>query len=154
MRGRYALKTYAKEIALCNGGVSLGDRSLEFYPTYYWEDDILMKVDRAAMMLYSESCAVLLDNDLVEGCRRRLPCRFKYRNGTRKYLQKKTKVTLLLREVLTRGKKGFGIPTVRWLRTMPDIGFSREGPNPIDGEAIERRWAKHRGGGPTSELAI
>jgi asparagine synthase (glutamine-hydrolysing) len=104
-----------------------------------------MKVDRAAMMECLESCAVLLDNDLVECCRR-LPCRFKYRNGTRKYLLKQTKVPLLLREVLTRGKKGFGIPTVRWLRTMPVLGFSREGPNLIDVEAIERRWAKHRGG--------
>ena len=64
------------------------------------------------MMVSLESRAVFLDNDLVEFCRR-LPYRFKYRNGTRKYLLRKALAPLLPREVLMRRKKGFGIPMSR-----------------------------------------
>lgn len=136
---------YDEAIALWNSGGSLGDRTLEFYTNYYLQDDILMKVDRAAMMVSLEARAVFLDNDLVEFCRR-LPYRFKYRNGTRKFLLRKALAPLLPSEVLTRRKKGFGIPTAKWLRAMPDLRPSRDGPDFIDAEPIERRWAEHRCG--------
>ena len=144
---------YEEAIALWHGGSSLGDRSLEFYTTYYLQDDILMKVDRASMMVSLESRAAFLDNDLVEFCRR-LPYHFKYRNGTGKYLLRKALAPLLPREVLMRRKKGFGIPTSRWLRTMPDLEFSKDDPNLIDVAPIERRWAEHRGGRADHRMAL
>ena len=85
---------YEEAIALWNSGESIGDQTLEFYTNYYLQDDILMKVDRAAMMVSLESRAVFLDNDLVEFCRC-LPYRFKYRYGVRKYLLKKALAPLL-----------------------------------------------------------
>src|SRR5205823_7640564 len=63
------------------------DRALEFFTTFYLQDDILTKVDRAAMMVSLETRAVFLDNDLVEFCRH-LPNRFKLRNVEGKYLLK------------------------------------------------------------------
>jgi asparagine synthase (glutamine-hydrolysing) len=144
---------YDEAISLWSGGGSLGDRTLEFYTNLYLQDDILMKVDRAAMMISLESRAVFLDNDLVEFCRR-LPYRFKYRNGTRKYLLKKALAPLLPSEVLTRRKKGFGIPIANWLRGMPDFGPTEQRLDVIHTAPIERWWAEHRGGRADHRLAL
>ncbi|MGH7191783.1 MAG: asparagine synthetase B family protein, partial [Acetobacteraceae bacterium] len=81
------------------------DRSLEFYTNFYLPDDILFKVDRATMLNSLESRAVFLDNDLVEFCRR-LPGRFKYRNGERKYLLKRALRGIVPAVALARPKKG------------------------------------------------
>lgn len=136
---------YEEAIALWGGGGNLGDRTLEFYTTYYLQDDILMKVDRAAMMVSLESRAVFLDNDLVEFCRH-LPYRFKYRNGTRKYLLKKALAPLLSKDVLSRRKKGFGIPLAKWLRVMPEIDLPRIQLDGFFADPIDRRWSEHRAG--------
>ena len=95
------------------------DRTLEFYTNFYLPDDILAKVDRAAMMASLESRAVFLDPDLVEFCRR-LPNRFKFRNGERKWLLRRAFAELLPKTVLGRRKKGFGIPLASWLRDWPE----------------------------------
>ncbi len=94
------------------------DRSLEFFTRFYLTDDILTKVDRAAMMCSLETRAVFLDNDLVDFCRR-LPHRFKLRGGERKYLLKKAARRLLPSSIVDRKKKGFGIPLAKWLRETP-----------------------------------
>ena len=143
---------YEEAITMWNGGGNIGDRTLEFYTNYYLQDNILTKVDRAAMMVSLESRAVFLDNDLVEFCRR-LPYRFKYRNGTRKYLLRKALAPLLPSDVLGRRKKGFGIPVAKWLRVMPDFGTA-EGLDFIQAAPIERRWLEHRGGRADHRLAL
>ena len=61
---------------------------------------------------------MFLDNDLVEFCRR-LPNRFKLRNGERKYLLKQVARRLLPSAIIDRKKKGFGIPLGKWLREVP-----------------------------------
>ena len=83
-----AEELYSEAIALWSsggGGKSDIERTLEFYTNFYLQDDILTKVDRASMMCSLELRAVFLDNDLVDFCQR-LPTRFKYRKGQRKYL--------------------------------------------------------------------
>jgi asparagine synthase (glutamine-hydrolysing) len=136
---------YEEAIALWNSGGNLGDRTLEFYTNYYLQDDILMKVDRAAMMVSLESRAVFLDNDLVEFCRR-LPYRFKYRNGARKYLLKRALAPLLPKVVLSRQKKGFGIPLTKWLKLIPTAGIPRAYLDGICAAPIDRRWNEHKAG--------
>ena len=123
---------------------SLVDRTLEFYTTFYLTDNILTKVDRASMMSSLESRAVFLDNDLVAFCQR-LPPRFKYRNGTRKYLLKRALERDLPAEILRRPKKGFGIPLAKWLRSEPAVLPL----DPVPGIRIERvrqAWIEHREG--------
>ena len=125
-------------------GRDLVDRSLEFYTNFYLQDDILFKVDRAAMLNSLESRAVFLDNDLVAFCRR-LPHRFKYRHGERKYLLKRALRGIIPDEVIERRKKGFGIPLASWLRTVPAIPPMR----PLPGlrlERVARAWQDHRAG--------
>lgn len=124
--------------------LSLVERTLEFYTRFYLQDDILAKTDRASMMCGLESRAVFLDNDLVEFCRR-LPQSFKLRNGRRKYLLKKALEGILPDDILSRRKKGFGVPTAKWLRSMPKTPPLA----PIAGmrmDRVEQAWREHRAG--------
>jgi asparagine synthase (glutamine-hydrolysing) len=122
----------------------IADRALEFFTRFYLQDDILMKSDRAAMMNSLETRAVFLDNNLVEFCRR-LPNRFKFRNGQRKYLLKKVAERLLPGEIVNRKKKGFGIPLAKWLRENP----APRSLGPLAGSRAEfatRAFEQHRAG--------
>jgi asparagine synthase (glutamine-hydrolysing) len=120
------------------------DRLMEYFTRFYLQDDILVKSDRAAMMHSLETRAVFLDNDLVDFSRR-LPRRFKYRNGRRKYLLRRAAETMLPHSIIERPKKGFGIPLAAWLRTIP-----AEPPlDPIAGLSSDwarKAWAEHRAG--------
>lgn len=128
------------------------DRAMEFFTQFYLQDDILTKVDRAAMMNSLESRAVFLDNDLVDFCRR-LPNRFKFRNGERKYLLKKVAARRLPKDIVERRKKGFGIPLAKWLRTVPEKPPSE----PIRGTRpgfAQSAWDDHRAGRRDNRLFL
>jgi asparagine synthase (glutamine-hydrolysing) len=118
------------------------DRLLQFFTIFYLQDDILTKVDRASMMSSLETRAIFLDNDLVDFCRR-LPHRFKYRDGQRKFLLKKALEPLLPASIIRRQKKGFGIPLADWMRHMPkSIPLA-----PVTGmrlKWVEQAWQDHR----------
>lgn len=135
-----------------NDQLSLVDRSLEFYTTFYLQDGILNKVDRASMLCSLEARAPFLDNDLVDFCRR-LPHRFKLHRGQRKYLLKKAMKGLLPDEILSRPKKGFGIPTAAWLMSMP----SQPPLEPIPRMRMDRvaqSWRDHRSGAADNRLFL
>lgn len=100
-----------------------------FFACLYLGNDILVKSDRASMQVSLETRAVFLDNDLVDFCRR-LPMRFKYRHGGRKWLLKKALEPWLPPDILHQPKKGFGIPLNRWLRSLPAPAASVPGLKP------------------------
>jgi asparagine synthase (glutamine-hydrolysing) len=132
-------------------GLEPVDRALEYFTHHYLQDDILAKVDRAAMMNSLEARSVFLDNDLVGFCER-LPHQLKFRRGERKYLLKKAARGLLPDAIIHRPKKGFGMPLARWLRATPE-------PRPlaipgIRPAPIQRRWAEHRRGGDDHRLLL
>ena len=131
---------------------NLLDRTLEFYTRVYLQDDILTKVDRAAMMVSLESRAVFLDNDLVDFCQR-LPNSLKYRRGQRKYLLKKAFEGVLPADLLNRPKKGFGIPTARWLQQLPEPCDQPLSPA-VRQNWIERRRSEHRNGKADHRLLL
>jgi asparagine synthase (glutamine-hydrolysing) len=128
------------------------DRSLEFFTRFYLQDNILTKVDRAAMMCSLETRAVFLDNDFVDFCRR-LPARFKLRNGERKYLLKKVARSLLPSSIVERKKKGFGIPLAKWLHEIPTIPPLEHLSGVRTGYA-KRRFSEHRGGNADHRLFL
>jgi asparagine synthase (glutamine-hydrolysing) len=121
------------------------ERSLEFYARFYLQDGVLAKVDRASMAVALEVRAPFLDNDLVEFARR-LPLRFKYRNGTTKYLLKRALRGIVPDAILARRKQGFAVPIGAWFKKAPageDGNLAVPGMRP---EALQRAWREHRNG--------
>jgi asparagine synthase (glutamine-hydrolysing) len=144
---------YSEALDLWNrgGSLSLTDRTLEFYTNFYLPDDILAKVDRAAMMCSLEARAVFLDNDVAEFCRR-LPSRFKIRGRKRKFLLKKAMEGILPADIIGRAKKGFGIPAAQWLRAMGEAPLA-----PVTGmrmNRMARAWDEHRAGRADHRLLL
>ena len=91
------------------------ERILYLSMKLYLQDDILVKVDRAAMANGLEVRCPLLDQEFVEfACK--LPTKYKLKGLKTKYLLKKAARGILPDEIIDRRKKGFGIPIARWLR--------------------------------------
>ena len=105
------------------------DHALQFFTSFYLTDDILVKSDRASMMVSLESRAVFLDNDIVDFCQR-LPNQFKFKDGISKYILKKALINWLPKNIIERKKKGFGIPINLWLRSYQPPSFNIIGLDP------------------------
>jgi asparagine synthase (glutamine-hydrolysing) len=127
------------------------DRTLEFFTVLYLQNDILVKVDRASMLASLEVRAPFLDRALVDFARR-LPHRFKFRNGERKYLLKRALSGIVPDRILRRPKKGFGIPLAKWLRDLPPPAAPHRGV--ADAAWLERRWERHRAGAEDCRFAL
>jgi asparagine synthase (glutamine-hydrolysing) len=81
----------------------------------YLVDDILVKVDRASMANSLEVRCPLLDHKLMELIAQ-IPSGLKLNNGQGKYIFKRALERVLPNDVLTRKKKGFGMPVAEWFR--------------------------------------
>lgn len=119
------------------------DKTLEFYTKLYLQDNILTKTDRASMMVSLEARAPFLDRDLVDFARK-IPHQYKLRNGETKFLLKRAFAPLLPKRILSRKKKGFGIPLSKWLREMPDTARPRTLPF-MNEQWLMSRWKDHCG---------
>ncbi len=83
--------------------------------TGYLRDDILVKVDRAAMAVSLETRAPFIDHRVVEFAAR-LPYDVKMRGGTTKWILRELLHRHVPRALVDRPKMGFGIPLHVWLR--------------------------------------
>lgn len=81
---------------------------------FYLAEDILTKVDRAAMSVSLETRAPFLDPRIGRFAAS-IPTRFKIRGSKGKIILKEAVRSFLPREILERPKKGFGIPVAGWL---------------------------------------
>ena len=82
---------------------------------FYMAEDILTKVDRASMAVSLETRAPFLDPRVGQFAAS-LPLDYKLRGNKGKYILKKAVKDLLPKTILTRSKKGFGIPIAEWLK--------------------------------------
>jgi asparagine synthase (glutamine-hydrolysing) len=81
----------------------------------YLSDDILVKVDRAAMNVSLETRMPFLDPEVIE-LAWRLPLDFKIRGGETKWILRQVLYRHVPPALIERPKMGFGIPLGAWLR--------------------------------------
>ena len=134
------------------GGISERDieqRMMFLDGLTYLPDDLLVKVDRAAMGTSLETRIPFLDHRVVE-LAWRLPLEMKIKSGVGKKPIRKILENHLPRELFDRPKMGFAIPVGDWLRgslrdwaedllSEKQLGDS----NVFDVSKIRRVWARH-----------
>ena len=118
----------------------------------YLANDILVKVDRAAMSVSLETRVPLLDPKLVEFAWR-LPLKFKIRGTTTKWLLRQVLYRHVPRELIERPKMGFGVPLDGWMRgplrdwveALIDERSLREG-GFFHPKIVRKAWQEHLAG--------
>jgi asparagine synthase (glutamine-hydrolysing) len=118
----------------------------------YLANDILAKVDRAAMAVSLETRVPLLDPEIVEFAWR-LPLGLKVRGRSTKWLLRQVLFRHVPPQLIERPKMGFGVPLDSWMRgplrdwvealiderRLRDEGFFHP-------QVIRKAWHEHLGG--------
>lgn len=119
---------------------------------FYLPDDVLVKVDRAAMAVSLETRVPLLDSELAR-LAWRIPSAIHFADGRGKWLLRELLARFVPRDAFERPKQGFAVPVARWLRTdlktwaqdlLSTERLRRQGI--LEPALVARRWQQHLDG--------
>jgi asparagine synthase (glutamine-hydrolysing) len=115
----------------------------------YLPDDVLVKVDRAAMGVSLETRTPFLDHRVVEFAAR-LPLRMKLRSKQSKWILRQLLDRYVPRSFVERPKMGFGVPLHDWLRgPLREWADSKLDPSRVarhgifDTKEVQHIWQEH-----------
>jgi asparagine synthase (glutamine-hydrolysing) len=139
----------AKDVAAVS---TLAELMMALDTVTYLPDDILVKLDRAAMAVSLETRVPFLDPRVFEFAWR-LPLKYKVRGGVGKWLLREVLSRYMPRRLTERPKMGFAVPLDAWLRgplrdwaedLLNEGKLRRQGY--LDPQPIQRKWAEHLSG--------
>jgi len=119
---------------------------------WYMPDDVLVKVDRAAMSQSLETRAPFLSREVTEMAFG-LPMNLKIRDGQSKWILRQILYKHVPKELIERPKMGFGVPMDSWLRNeIKDWAWNLLNPEALkkqdvlDAKVILQKWDEHQRG--------
>lgn len=119
---------------------------------HYLPNDILTKVDRAAMAVSLETRVPLLDPNVIQFAAS-LPLEYKIREGVGKWVLRQVLYKYVPKDLIERPKMGFGVPLAEWLRgplkdwaeaLLDEKRLHEEGFFNVD--LVRKKWLEHSSG--------
>ncbi len=119
---------------------------------FYMPDDVLCKVDRAAMSVSLETRAPYLDPMVIDVAAR-MPTRYNIHDGRGKQVMRKVLARYVPQQLFDRPKQGFSVPMAKWLRgplrTWAEALLSTDSLGQsglLNVDLIRTRWLAHASG--------
>jgi asparagine synthase (glutamine-hydrolysing) len=140
-------------------GAKTLDRLLALNIDTYLVDDLLVKADRTSMAHALEVRSPFLDTQLLEFAMRLKPSA-KMRGLSLKRVLKRAVADLLPEEILSRPKRGFGVPLDRWFRqdlqqyTDAMLGEGASVRAHLRADSLDAMLAEHRSGSASHGQAL
>lgn len=142
-------KTTLKKLISELDGLNIQQQMMVMDSITYLSDDILVKLDRAAMASSLETRAPFLDHKLIEHVWK-IPHSLKIKNGKGKFILRQILDRYVPNALTERPKMGFGIPLAEWLRgplkdwaenLLDEKILRHEGY--FNSELIKNKWKEH-----------
>jgi asparagine synthase (glutamine-hydrolysing) len=150
VRGAHAVPTLHTDPAAWPRTGGIVEHMMALDTVTYLPDDILQKVDRAAMSVSLETRIPLLDRAIVEFAAT-LPLSMLIARGASKLPLRGVLSRYVPPHLVDRPKAGFGLPIDDWLRGplrswSEERLFAEVSRNHLDGDLIARTWKEHLSG--------